>query len=433
MTEIADRHAKWDEWVAAGLLTSEQVGAIGEYERTRLQGESDADAPAAAEVAPNESARRALSGAVPEALGYLGGLLVLGGSVALLGRVWEDIVWGGRVAIAAVAAVLLGLGGAFTDERVSAARARLRAVLWTGSTAGTGIAIGLAAAEGITEVAARTVVLLTALGVGIHAGALWAGRSRPLQLTVHLIAWPVVIGSAVAHVVSTSGQGLAIWVVGAVLAWLGLYLIGRCAVLWVLIGAGAALVGAGFVATARAGIGLGFALATALGLLALGMWRGAVTRSGPQLAVTILGGVSVLQIAPTAIGYFTGQAGVMTGVTVWMLGACVVGLAIKGWLRAPRVCEAIGAGALVVGAAVMATQVTAVALSVGLVTAVGLLAIGTRPERVAASIIGAVGLLVFVPWTISHFFPGEGRVPVLVTVTGALILAVSVYLLRRRA
>lgn len=430
MTEIADPHAKWAEWVQAGLISAEQVRAIGDYEQARAAGSDGAEV--AEPAAGNGTARGHLVGAVPEALGYLGGLLVLGGSVAFLSRVWDEVPLVGRVAIAAVAAVILGVGGMFVDERLAPARARLRAVLWTASTAATGIAVGLLAAQGLADPPARTVVVLVALSVGLQAGVMWAGRDRPVQMATHLVAWPVVTGAAVAHVWSTAPQGLVIWMVGAVIGWWGLYRVTGRPVIWVLVGAGATLVGAGFVATAREGIGLGFALATAVGVLTLGMWRGAVTRPGPQLAVAIIGGVSTLQLAPTSLGYFSGEAGVLTGAIAWAAGAAVLLAVFADRLRAPKVCEPVGAAVTIAGAAVMATQVTAVALAVGLGTAVALIVIGTRPERVGASVVGVGGLLVFVPWTISHFFPGEGRVPVLVTVTGLLILAVSLMLLRRR-
>ena len=44
--------------------------------------------------------------------------------------------------------------------------------------------------------------------------------------------------------------------------------------------------------------------------------------------------------------------------------------------------------------------------------------------------IGAAGLLGFVPWAITWFFPGEGRVPVLILVSGVLILVLAVVLSR---
>jgi hypothetical protein len=45
-------------------------------------------------------------------------------------------------------------------------------------------------------------------------------------------------------------------------------------------------------------------------------------------------------------------------------------------------------------------------------------------------VLGSVGLLINVPWAISWFFPGEGRAPLLIMVSGGLIIAVAILLTR---
>jgi hypothetical protein len=49
---------------------------------------------------------------------------------------------------------------------------------------------------------------------------------------------------------------------------------------------------------------------------------------------------------------------------------------------------------------------------------------------VLLSVTGALGLLGNVPWAIAHFFPGEGRAPLLVLVSGVLLVAVAILLAR---
>ena len=44
--------------------------------------------------------------------------------------------------------------------------------------------------------------------------------------------------------------------------------------------------------------------------------------------------------------------------------------------------------------------------------------------------VGSIGLLVFVPWSIAHFFPGEGRAPLLIFASGVVIVVVAVMLSR---
>jgi hypothetical protein len=100
-------------------------------------------------------------------------------------------------------------------------------------------------------------------------------------------------------------------------------------------------------------------------------------------------------------------------------------------LRAPIATETIGGLGLIGGAALTGTQWPSFAPLFGLATAVVLLVIGMMPGRVLYSLLGSLGLLVNVPWAIGRFFPGEGRAPLLILVSGALIIAVAVLLARQ--
>jgi len=92
--------------------------------------------------------------------------------------------------------------------------------------------------------------------------------------------------------------------------------------------------------------------------------------------------------------------------------------------------QIVGGIAVLVGPAITGTQSVALATISGLVVAILMIVLGMRPGQVLLSMFGLVGLLIFVPWSIAHFFPGEGRVPLLITVSGALIVAVAVVLAR---
>lgn len=67
----------------------------------------------------------------------------------------------------------------------------------------------------------------------------------------------------------------------------------------------------------------------------------------------------------------------------------------------------------------------------GVTTAIGFVALGMLPGRVLMSLFGSAGLLAFVPWTIAHYFPGEARVPLLILVSGALLVGIAVLLTRQ--
>jgi hypothetical protein len=71
-------------------------------------------------------------------------------------------------------------------------------------------------------------------------------------------------------------------------------------------------------------------------------------------------------------------------------------------------------------------QLHGVAPLFGIVNAVGLLALGMRPGRVLMSVLGSLGLLINVPWTIGWYFPGQERAPLLILVSGALVIAIAV-------
>jgi hypothetical protein len=64
------------------------------------------------------------------------------------------------------------------------------------------------------------------------------------------------------------------------------------------------------------------------------------------------------------------------------------------------------------------------------VSAVALLALGATPGLQLLSLFGSVGLLVNVPWAIARFFPGQGRAPLLIMVSGALIVVIAVMVAR---
>lgn len=68
----------------------------------------------------------------------------------------------------------------------------------------------------------------------------------------------------------------------------------------------------------------------------------------------------------------------------------------------------------------------------GLASAAGLLVAGTTGRRHALAVVGIVGLVIFPPATVVHFFAGTLGVPLLLLLAGVALLAVTLALLRRR-
>ena len=96
----------------------------------------------------------------------------------------------------------------------------------------------------------------------------------------------------------------------------------------------------------------------------------------------------------------------------------------------PLLVEAVGGVLIVAGAAITGVQWEAFAPLFGLITAITFIVLATVPGRVLMSLFGSIGLLVNVPWAITYYFPGEGRAPLLILASGAVIVAVAVWLAR---
>ena len=115
---------------------------------------------------------------------------------------------------------------------------------------------------------------------------------------------------------------------------------------------------------------------------------------------------------------------------MWAVGLVVTLVGVRRLTRAPIVLEVLGAATMLVACAVVAIDSPGVATISGLLTSLALLGVSMLRGRVALSPVGAIGLLVFVPWAIGWFFPGEGRVPLLISVSGLLIIGVAVLMAR---
>jgi hypothetical protein len=197
-----------------------------------------------------------------------------------------------------------------------------------------------------------------------------------------------------------------------------------------LVGAAAVVVGPAMASSQWPGFGILFGVVTALGLVALALVPRLAADRGDQILLGGVGAVALLESVPSAIGYFSRDAALATGLAIWFVGAIVLFLGARRLVRLPVVVEAAGAAALIGGAALTGIQATGFATLFGIATAVGLIALGMLPGRVLLSVFGSLGLLIFVPWAIGWFFPGENIAPVLILVAGALILGVAVLLTR---
>jgi hypothetical protein len=428
----ADLHTRLRIWVDAGLLDQDQATAIEAHEAATAAAPVAAGPTVTTAAAPAGPAAGAHAlGPVIEALGYLGGILASTGVLLLVANAWDDLATGGRLAISGLTAVaLIGAGAAVPEARAGAMR-RLRAVLWTLGTAAVGVFAAVAGREVLgTEVHDGWLVAWTAAAIGATSAAMWMGRRRPVQHLITLVAATVAAGAAVMAGMGRVEGGLAVWVVGAALVAAGLRRLSDTPVLEVLVGSIAMTVGSVMAVADDPGIRLLFVVATGAVLVAIALHPRWVQDTATIVVLAVVGSLTMLQGLPPLIGTMAEQAAVATGAALWLASAALVLIGVSRRPRVPVLLEVLGALGVLVGAAVTAVQEPGVATVAGLVTSLGLLAVSLVPGRIALSPVGAAGLLVYVPWTISWYFPGEGRVPLLISVSGVLIVGVAVMMAR---
>jgi hypothetical protein len=404
-------------WTGAGLVTTAQADAIRAFEGQRRAPEQEPPGPR--------------WGPVAEALGYLGGLLALIGLVVLVTSYWSDIPTAGRVGMTGAATLTLLVAGAAVDATAGRALARLRAFLGVLSSAAAAVFAGVVADDVLGRDRNVTIAAACAAAVVIHSGALWRWRDdRPVQQLVALGAAAIVPGTLTAHWASAGAAGIASWLAGATFLAAGLRHRTPNWLVTVLVGSTALAFAALVVAAEWPGTGSLFAATTALSLVAAALVPGTATTLGEQRVVGVVAAIAMVQTVPGSIAYYANDAGFATGAVVWLVGDGALLAGYRSWVRLPRLVEAAGAAAVLGGAATTAAQSTSVAPVLGIVSAVALLALGATPGLQLLSLFGSVGLLVNVPWAIARFFPGQGRAPLLIMVSGALIVVIAVMVAR---
>jgi hypothetical protein len=409
-------------WIAAGIISPDQATSIEAHEQLAAE-----QAAVAMHEARTQPRRVPL---VAEALGYLGGTLGIVGLVLLVSRYWPDMPTATRLGLSGGGAAALAAAGYAVHEQTDAALTRLRWFLWTLSTPAAALFAGVLAADAFGAEYAGTIALTVAGVVAVQNAVLWSWRVRPIQQLLCLAALVVTAATAVDQVAAMDAVGAMVWVLGAVLVVLAIRQVTPISSLTAGLGAASMIVGAGLTVEQWHGAGMLAAALTTVGVLALAAVPGVVAPPADRTVLVVIGGVGGFQVIPATIAYFAQHAGRVAGLVVWAAGGLLVLVAARRLVRAPIAVEITGSIAVLVGAAVTGAQSAAFATIFGLITAVGLIVLGSAPGRVLLSLFGSLGLLVNVPWAISHFFPGEGRAPLLILASGAVIVAVAVWLAR---
>lgn len=235
-----------DDWVRASLIRKEQADAIRAFEAVPVP--------------------RPQIGLVAEALGYLGAAMATAAGAVLIGRSWDDLAPWVRIAIPAVAAVLLLGAGWDLRRSEEAAIVRLTSILWV---LGAGMAgwFGGELAHEALGASDRVVTLfigawMTAVAVPLYLLRRTGFQQLPVLAGLGVLAGGVFFGSPTAISLAVAAIGFA---------WFGLGWMGRAEPREVALTLGALIAlfaewvqAAG--GTIRLGIWLG--IATSVGLLA---------------------------------------------------------------------------------------------------------------------------------------------------------------------
>jgi hypothetical protein len=223
-------HELLQRWTADGIITPDQAARMRTY--------VDAGEPAAP-AHPTPAHRPQL---VVEALGYLGGAIVVAGAALIAAQYWDDLDTAWRLAALGATTLVLLAAGAAVPDALGAAGDRMRSVLWLASTAAFSGFLAVLA-EGALELGSQGNLLLISSGCALYATALYAlpvyttapymtapymtaggraGHRAPLQQVAMMLAFALTASALINFAwVSDDLPGLGAWAVGLAWAFLG--------------------------------------------------------------------------------------------------------------------------------------------------------------------------------------------------------------------
>jgi hypothetical protein len=305
----ADLAALLDHWVAAGIISGEQA------ERMR-------DDAAPAPRRPDRS-----GSLVAEAIGYLGGVIVVVGLVLVVGRFWADLGVMVRVGLAGAIAGLLVAAGAVVPARAGAAGVRLRSVIWLGAPIAVYAGLALFAADRLGWNGNQQLVLGGGGAVAVSA-VLWALHRRSPQLAVLYVFLLLTVAAWTAmHIDSVMVEGAVVWLIGAILVTLGEFSLVPPPRTARILGTVTVIIGSVWVEQRVWGTVL--ALVSVVALVSVAV----VTRDLVLLSVASAG---TLIVAPVMVlRYFPGV--LSAALTLVTAGLLLVGLAVLTARRRPRI------------------------------------------------------------------------------------------------
>lgn len=220
----AQPHDPVQRWVDRGIITAEQAEAIRADLTLAPAGPGSVGQPVDPARAPGAPAGAARSSLLAEALGYLGGALILVAFGIGTGQFWDDLPTAARLGLTGVAAAGLFAAGSAVPVADGSAAQRLRSVLWLVST---GLAAGfLGIAGDALHLQDAHVVVFTGTGTAGYAAFLWRRHRLLLQHLATVAALIVAVTGATALLPdSETSPAASAWALGVtwyLLAWAGI-------------------------------------------------------------------------------------------------------------------------------------------------------------------------------------------------------------------
>ena len=289
--------------VAAGHITAAQAATILDEERRRE--------PSTQRLPPRVSPAL-------EAFGYLGAVFVIVGAMSLASESWHDAGTAGQLGLLGSTSLILTAAGLAIHDEGEPVLWRLRGVLHllgSGAVAGFSTILSSDAIGAEDEWPAMVVGLVIAL----YAGTLWRRQDRPalhLACFVGVLTFTAALFTRLSH--NAVIVGLALWLLGAAWAVAARKDFVPSRSLGLGLGGILALISAGITAFEWHHVGVLFALATALALLAIGI-------RVDDFGETALGVIGAFVYLPATIAIFFGEA---AGVPIVLLFSGIALLAL---------------------------------------------------------------------------------------------------------
>jgi hypothetical protein len=311
---------KLDEWIDAGLIDADNAAALEQYESEQSKS------------SPNRVPLAA------EAVGYIGGGLVLAAVALLVGGRWSELGTTGRIAALAVPTTITLAAGWWSGHSHEPALQRLGSVLWLLTVAGAAAVAAVVWIDAISEDRHGhngTALFIGAVALGFASPMWWFRKLLLQQMAMFGAAITIVLGVVDSVAVSRDATmtalsaGISLFVLGG--AWCAAGLTGRLIPTLAANVSGAVflLIGAQIARNDDNSIGLWLGLGAAIALMTTGVAQS-------EISLLLVGTLGLFQWAPQmALFYLEDSLGAEA--TLLVIGAILLVFSAMMTRLLPRV------------------------------------------------------------------------------------------------